>query len=417
MRDLSAIKVRESRLRKDLLELARYGEDPGGGLKRTALSEADLKARLWFKERMGEAGLRVREDAAANLIGRLVPTGGSVEGPCIATGSHIDTVPQGGKFDGALGICAGLEALRAIQESGLPLPCPLELLVFTDEEGSHFAGTFGSRAMFSLLAEGEIYRSKAPGQPSIAESLQRMGKNPGQIGQAVRPPSEFRAFLELHIEQGPVLESLGVPVGIVEGIVFLDRYLIHVSGRTGHAGTTPMHLRDDALVKAARIITAVHEAIRFAGAEVVGTIGELKVYPGAFNIIPGKVEMTLDLRSMKETMMDSVKKTIREIVHSVNNVEMETVLSKVGVTMDPEVMEAIESSCLRQGIPFHRLWSGAGHDAMTFPTQNIPAGMIFIPCFEGKSHCPDEAIRWEDAALGAQILAETMMRIAMQGQT
>ena len=412
--DLSAIRVQESRLRQDLLDLSRYGEDPAGGLRRTALSDADLQARLWFQERMRQAGLRVREDAAANLIGRLDPTAGSPDTPCVATGSHIDAVLNGGKFDGALGICAGLEALRAIQESGLPIPCPFELLVFTDEEGSHFAGTFGSRAMFNLLTEGEIYRSKGGGRPSLAQSLQRIGKDPGRIGQAVRSPSEFRSFLELHIEQGPVLDSMGIPIGIVEGIVTLDRHLIHVAGKAGHAGTTPMHLRDDALVKAARIITDVHETILSAGPDIVGTIGELKVHPGAFNIIPGNVEMTLDLRSMKEDTLAAVRDNIRKVVHRVDNARMENILSKGGVSMDPEIMKSIELSCGQRGVRFHRMGSGAGHDAMTFPNLGIPTGLIFIPCAEGKSHCPDEEIRWEDAALGTQILADTMMRIASQ---
>ena len=412
--DTTKIRVQEARLRQDLLDLARFGEDPAGGLRRTALSDADLEARLWFQGRMRQAGLRVHEDAAANLIGRLDPTPSLTDRPCVATGSHIDAVLNGGKFDGALGICAGLEALRAFQESGLPIPCPFELLVFTDEEGSHFAGTFGSRAMFNLLAEGEIYKSKGVGRPSLAESFRRIGKEPEQIGRAAHFPSEFRCFVELHIEQGPILESMGIPIGIVEGIVYLDRHLIHVAGKAGHAGTTPMHLRDDALVKAARIITTVNETIISAGPDIVGTIGELKIHPGAFNIIPGNVEMTLDLRSMKETTMATVRNEIQEIVHRVNSVRMETILSKGGVAMDPGIMQVIELSCRQQGVRFHRMGSGAGHDAMTFPTQGIPTGMIFIPCVEGKSHCPDEAIRWEEAALGAQILAETMMRIAFQ---
>jgi len=412
--DITKIRVQEARLRQDLLELARFGEDPAGGLRRTALSDADLEARQWFQGRMRQAGLQVHEDAAANLIGRLDPTIESPDTPCVATGSHIDTVLNGGKFDGALGICAGLEALRAVQESGLPVPCPFELLVFTDEEGSHFAGTFGSRAMFNLLTEGEIHKSKGVGQLSLAESFRRIGKDPEQIGRAARSASEFRCFVELHIEQGPVLESVGIRIGIVEGIVYLDRHLIHVAGKAGHAGTTPMHLRDDALVKAARIITAVNETIISAGPDIVGTIGELKVQPGAFNIIPGNVEMTLDLRSMKEAILTAVRSRIQEIVHRVDGARLETILSKGGVSMDPGIMQAIELSCRQRGVRFHRMGSGAGHDAMTFPMVGIPTGMIFIPCLEGKSHCPDEAIRWEDAALGAQILAETMMGIVFQ---
>jgi len=384
---------------------------------RMALSDADLEARRWFKRRMEEAGLRVREDAAANIIGRLDPTSSPADGACIATGSHIDAVLHGGKFDGALGLCASLEALRAIRESGLLIPRPLELLVFTDEEGGHYAGTFGSRAMFNLLDEGEIFKSKGGGRPSLAQSLEHAGKDPGQISQAFRSPSEFRAFLELHIEQGPILDSLDIPIGIVERIVSIERYLLHVGGKAGHAGTTPMNLRDDALVKAARLITALNKIFRSGGPGLVGTIGELKVHPGAFNIIPGKVEMSLDLRSMKRVPLQSVRRQIQKIAYSMGDVKIETLLSKGGVNMDPGVRKKIELSCRERGVGWKKLGSGAGHDAMTFPTQGIPTGMIFVPCIEGKSHCPEEAIRWKDAALGAQILADTLMRIAYGPET
>lgn len=409
--DISRIKVNKVRLRKDLEDLGKFGEEPDGGILRLALSDADLKAREWFKGRMRDAGLQVREDAVANIIGRLEPASGAEGGPCIATGSHTDAVLHGGKFDGAAGLCCSLEALRAIQESGIPVPCPLELMVFTDEEGGHYAGTFGSRAMFNLLVEGEIYKSRGAGRPFLAQSLERMGKDPAQSGRAVRSPSEFRAFLELHIEQGPILDSLGIPVGVVEGIVAIDRHMIEVEGKAGHAGTTPMRLRDDALVKAAGIITAVNRAVRSLGADIVGTIGEMKVHPGAFNIIPGRVEMTLDLRSMNKSLLKTARGKIREILRSTPGARLTTALSKDGARMDRKIMEFIEESCRQRGVSCKRMSSGAGHDAMTFPSQGIPTGMIFIPCKEGKSHCPEEAIRWEDAATGAQILADTIMRI------
>ena len=409
---MSEIRVREDRLRKDLLELARYGAEQDGGVMRTALSEADMEARRWFKERMSEAGLRVREDAAANIIGRLDPMADSADAPCIAMGSHIDTVPHGGRFDGTLGICGGLEAIRAIRESKVPLPCALELLVLTDEEGSHYAGTFGSRAMFNLLLEDEIHQSRSSGKPSLADDLERIGKDPALIAQAVRSPSQFRAFLELHIEQGPILESLGVPIGVVEGIVAVHRYRIHVKGMAGHAGTTPMRMRDDALVKAARVITAVNEAVTAAGPSIVGTIGELSLYPGACNIIPGEVTMSLELRSMKESVIQPMQGHIEEIVRSVSNTRLDPILSKGGVDLDPVIMDAIEISCREGGILSHRMASGAGHDAMTFPPLGVPTGMIFIPCVDGRSHCPDENVTWKDAATGAQILADTVIRVA-----
>jgi N-carbamoyl-L-amino-acid hydrolase len=409
--DLSAIRINPKRLQKDLVDLGGFGEVPGGGLVRTALSDADLGARRWFKSRMEDAGLRVREDAVANLIGRLDPSEGSPSSPCIGVGSHIDSVPNGGKFDGALGLCVGLEAVRAIRESGLPLPCPLELLVFTDEEGNHYAGTFGSRAMLDLLLEREIYCSRSEDQPSLASDLLRIGKDPARIGDAVRRVTEFRAFLEVHIEQGPILNVMNIPIGIVEGIVFLERHIIRVIGQSGHAGTTPMHLRDDALVKAARIVTEVNEALVRSGTGIVGTFGNLQVYPGAFNIISGRVDMLLDLRSMDELTLASGRDTIRKIVESEKNVQTELILSKGGVSMDADIMQAIEDSCRERGIPCTRMGSGAGHDAMSFQTRGIPTGMIFIPCEEGKSHGPEETICWEDATRSAQVLADSVFRI------
>jgi hydantoinase/carbamoylase family amidase len=268
--------------------------------------------------------------------------------------------------------------------------------------------------MFGQLHAGEEKKTRGPGMASLAQDLRRMGKDPGKIAEAQRSPSAFRAFLELHIEQGPVLEEMKIPLGIVDGVVHLGRYLIRVQGRSGHAGTTPMPLRDDALVKSAGIIAAVNEAIRSGGPESVGTIGELRVHPGVINIIPGEVEMALDLRSMKGENLTSVKKKIENIVHAVPGAGMETILTKGGAKMDPGVKTAIELSCRERGIPFHRMGSGAGHDAMTFPVASIPAGIIFIPCAGGKSHCPDEEIRFEDATLGAQVLADTIVRLAFR---
>ena len=413
--DFSAIRINPGRLEQDLGELGNFGEVAGGGIMRTALSDADLSARDWLKDRMADAGLNVREDGAANIIGRWNPEPDLADSPCIAFGSHSDAVPNGGKFDGALGICAGLEAVRAIREGGISIPCPLELLVLTDEEGSHFAGTFGSRAMLDLLAEGEINKSKGAGQPSIAESLRRAGKNPGEIDRGVRSPSEFLAFLEVHIEQGPVLESLGVPIGIVEGIVFIERYILRTSGQSGHAGTTPMRLRDDALIKAAKIILAVNEAVLAGGPDIVGTIGNVEVHPGAFNIIPGRADLLLELRSLREPVLASVRAAIQEILRTSEGSEMQPLLSKGGVRLDLKIMQTIELACRGRGVASHRLGSGAGHDSMTFQARGIPTGMIFVPCKEGKSHSPEEAIRMEDAAWGTQILTDTILRLAQEG--
>lgn len=412
MKKNSSLEIKGDRLWNDLLELASFGRKESGGVERPALSEADLAARRWFKKQMENAGLKVKEDAAGNLIGRLEAMDVSPETPCIAFGSHIDTVLGGGKFDGPLGICAGLEVMRSIKESGTRLSRPLELLVFTDEEGSHYAGTFGSRAMLGMVKEEELRKSRGEGKPTLAEDLRRLGKDPGQIKEARRRPSEFKAFLELHIEQGPVLENKNIPIGIVEGIADLHRYLIKVKGQAGHAGTTPMHLRDDALVKAAEIIIKVHQAVQAGGEDLVGTIGEMQVFPGAINIIPGEVTMSLDLRSCRREKLNALGQNIRKIISSISNSALEPILIKEGVKMDRQIKELIAEVCRQEGISFCYLWSGAGHDAMTFPLMNIPTGMIFIPCKGGKSHCPEEEISPAHAFLGTQILAETVRRLA-----
>jgi hydantoinase/carbamoylase family amidase len=267
--------------------------------------------------------------------------------------------------------------------------------------------------MLGLLMNGEIYKSKGDKQPSLADTLKSLGKDPDRLGEGVRPSSGFRAFLEVHIEQGPVLWSSGIPIGIVQGIVAIERYTIRVEGQAGHAGTTPMRLRQDALVRASRIIIEIHEALRDMDAGAVGTIGALQVYPGAFNIIPGAVDLFLDLRAMENSVLESARRRIEEIVAARENAVMNLFLAKSGVSLDPGVMKAIENSCRERSVPFRYLASGAGHDAMTFQTRGIPTGMIFIPCVEGKSHCPEEAIRIEDAVLGTQILADSILRIAL----
>jgi hydantoinase/carbamoylase family amidase len=209
---------------------------------------------------------------------------------------------------------------------------------------------------------------------------------------------------------------MNIPIGIVEGVVFLERHIIRVVGQSGHAGTTPMQVRDDALVKAARIITGIHEALVHSGTYIVGTIGNLQVFPGVFNIIPGRVDMFLDLRAMDKLTLDSGRNTIREIVASETNAQAELILSKGGISMDADIMQALEDSCRERAIPCTRMGSGAGHDAMSFQTRGIPTGMIFIPCEEGKSHGPEEAIRWEDATRSAQVLADAVMRIGFGGR-
>lgn len=402
--------IDRDRLWSDLMALGKIGFGQGRGMNRPALSGADIAAREWLIERMNQAGLDIRVDAAANVIGRL-KAGAPLSEKILLIGSHLDTVPQGGMFDGALGIAAGLECVRVIRENGIKLPWDLEIVDFSDEEAAYNAGTVGSRAMIGQLKPDEIFVSKTKGGSTFAAEMERMGKDPARIGEAVRDPKIFQWVLELHIEQGSRLESEGIEIGAVTGIVGIYRYIVTVKGEAGHAGTTPMHLRDDALVKAAPVFVMLPQWVQETNREMVGTIGQVTLEPGATNVIPGVCTFIVELRSMKASDMVSVRERLQSWAAAQRNVSVKTIYEKNSVSLSGPLLDAVIRAAESEGLSYMRMPSGAGHDAQSF-APFVPSGMIFVPCKNGKSHCPEEWIEPDQAADGCRVLLRTILELA-----
>ncbi len=398
------------RFLKDIEDLGSIGYEEGQGVTRLALSDEDVRAREWLKDRMEEAGLDVRTDGAGNVIGRL--RGSDPQGKTMVIGSHLDTVPHGGKYDGALGVLSGLECARALAEAGIELPWDLEVINFTDEEGHHFAGTFGSRAMMGTAAHEEIFGRKAEGALSLADSFERLGWDTDTIGDARRDPSEFRGYLEMHVEQGGTLEQRGISAGVVTGIVGIYRYVVEVMGHANHAGTTPMNIRKDALVAAAPVFSLLPEWARARSDEMVATIGDVTVSPGAMNIIPGHCRFTVELRSLEASDMARIRDRLDTwLDDNCPDSAMKTVYEKDGVYLDDQLMQLIHEAAAKADIEAVSMPSGAGHDAQSFAPY-VPTAMIFVPSKDGISHSPDEYTSAEDLVNGVEIMMNTLLKVA-----
>ncbi len=403
-------KINADRLWADLMAVGKMGFTPGRGASRTALSDADLHAKEWLIGRLREAGLETSVDAAYNVVGRL-PSRTAGAG-LVAVGSHLDSVPGGGQFDGVLGVLGGLECIRTIRERGIELPWDLELINFCDEEAAHNAGTVGSRAMMGSLADGEIFQRIGQGRPSFADDLSKAGRNPERIGEARRDPRAFTCYLELHIEQGARLESQGIQIGAVTAIVGIYRYLVSVEGEPAHAGTTPMALREDALVKAAPLFTLLPEWVKARDPDMVGTIGRLELQPGATNVVPGRCRFTVEVRSQKREDMVHLREVLKAHAAARRGWKVETIFEKDGTPCAEHLIQAVADAAAQEGLSCIRMPSGAGHDAQSFAAAGVPTGMIFVPCRRGVSHSPDEWIEPDQAAQGCQVLLGTLLGLA-----
>lgn len=404
------VAIDQNRLFSDLMDLGKIGFIEGEGVVRPALSDADIEARRWLEKRMIDSGLEVRIDAVFNMIGTL-KSNAKKEDRVVAIGSHLDTVPHGGMFDGALGVLAGLECARYMRENTVELPWDLEIINFSDEEAAHNAGTVGSRAMMGLLEEDEIYRSKAKGIPSFAEEMRRLGGDPERIGDAVRDPSTIMGLFELHIEQGSLLETKNIPIGVVTGIAGIYRYIVTIVGEASHAGTTPMSMRDDALVKAAPVFILLPQWVRARNKEMVGTIGQVTVEPGAINVVPGECTFIVELRSMDPKDMSEIRDLLKEWVAEKTGSSVKTIYEKDSVALSEQMMEIISRAADIEGLPYIRMASGAGHDSQSFAPY-VPTGMIFVPCRKGKSHSPDEWSDPQHVADGCRVLIRTILELA-----
>ena len=409
MNDTTKLNINARRLWSDLMELGQIGKQSGGGVTRTALSNADQQARKWLTDKMKAAGLIVNVDAAMNVIGTLEAEAPQTEKKA-AVGSHLDTVPNGGMFDGALGVLAGLECARTLKENRVKLPWDLEVISFCDEEAAHNAGTVGSRAMIGLLQDGEIHRAKTKDGPTFAQNLKRLGLDPDQIGAARRKADEFEFFLELHIEQGPRLESEGLRIGAVTAISGIYRYIVTVSGEAAHAGTTPMALRKDALVEAAPVFSLLPQWVGEQNPEMVGTIGQISLEPGASNVVPGECRFVVELRSQIAEDMLAVRERLKAYASQRKGWGVETIYEKDSVHLATPLIDHIISAAESEGFPCTRMPSGAGHDAQSL-APFVPTGMIFVPCQNGVSHSPLESIEEDNAADGCQVLLKTMLQL------
>ena len=405
------IRINLDRLIKDIEELGQIGRDPKGGISRPSFSGADLEARQWLKDRIKNAGLQVRQDGVGNIFGRLEGTGKT-----IMAGSHIDTVINGGMFDGSIGVLSALECLRRIKEEGVERTKPLEVASFTDEEGNLVGDFLGSRAFIAPPSRELLEKGKTQFGIPFVDILKNTEFNIDGIVDAHKQRPEIETFLEIHIEQGPVLETENMPIGIVEVIAGKNYWVCQFMGEASHAGTTPFELRHDALLGLAdfAIKSTQYVATHHYGSLL--TIGRVQVHPGAFTIVPGEVDFSLDFRSTSKQTLIEMEKTLSSMANDVASARglqfSSRVMDKTNPVIIPEkIMDMIKKESDRLGYEYITLPSGAGHDAQIIASVAEP-GMIFIPCEDGISHSPKEKIKWEDLDKGANLLLQMLVKLS-----
>ena len=405
------VRINIERLRKNIEELGRIGRDPRGGVSRPSFSKADLEARTWLKNKIEAAGLAFRVDGAGNIFGRL---GG--DGPVVMAGSHIDTVLYGGRYDGAAGVLAALEAVQRIREEGFRLSKPLAVAAFTDEEGNLVGDFLGSRAFIGALDRDLLEKGTTSFGLPLGEVLKNTEFSIESIlsAQADAPPLE--AFLELHIEQGPMLDDEGVPVGIVEAISGKQYRWCSFVGEAGHAGTVPLELRRDAFLGLAdfALRATQHVATHHYGSFV--TIGRVHVAPGVFSIVPGRADFSFEFRSRSAGTLAALEKELLALAEDIAQTRGLGFSSRVMDKTDPVIVPVRLTGLLTAeaealGYPHMALTSGAGHDAQILAAK-APSGMIFVPSPDGVSHAPEESLRWDDLEKGANVLLAAMIKLA-----
>ncbi len=401
-------RINGERLLRHLQALAEFGRTAEGGVSRVAYSEADREGRAYVLELMRAAGLETRIDAAGNLVGSRSERQRN-RAP-LALGSHIDSVPDGGNFDGPVGSLAAIEVVQTLVENRITTRHPLEVLVFSNEEG----GKTGSRALSGELEPRELELTTASGR-TVREGIGFLGGDPGRLESVRRRPGSLTAFLELHIEQGGLLESEGIDLGVVEGIVGIKRWEVTVEGVANHAGTTPMEQRQDALLAAARYVEAVNRVVTGRPGRQVGTVGRIQALPGAPNVIPGRVVASLELRDLEMSTIDALFEEIaagaREIGRETGtSFTFENTYVSRSAPTDERIRRAIEGAAGELGLSTRRMPSGAGHDAQSIALL-APIGMIFVPSVGGISHSPREFTRPEDVVNGANALLHTLLRL------
>jgi ureidoglycolate amidohydrolase len=413
------LEIDQQRLLSEIDTLAAFSDAEPPAVTRVVFTPADLKARAWVISRCEEAGLAVRQDAIGNIFARW--NGADPAAPAVGTGSHIDAIPNAGKYDGVVGVLGGLEAIRALQRSGFRPKNSIELLVFATEEPTRFGiGCLGSRLLSGTLSGDAAGRLTDRDGESVDEVRRRTGFS-GNLQDVKLAKDYYRGFVELHIEQGPLLERAQTSLGIVRSIAAPASLRISIEGAGGHAGGVLMPDRKDALCAAAELILAIETAARSSGAaDTVATVGVCEVFPGAVNSIPSRVGLTLDIRDTDLERRDGLMQTIERASQSISSkrhvsIQPELLNADAPAECAPEVRGALAESCRQHGFPFLEMVSRAYHDSL-FISRIAPTGMLFIPCRNGYSHRPDEYAAPEDIARGALVLAESLAKLCNSSQ-
>ncbi len=409
--------INKRRLMRDLNAIGRIGIGDRGSVTRLVFSIKELRSRQLLLHLLRQAQLKIHIDSIGNIFGRL--EGENRHLPAVLAGSHLDTVIHGGKYDGPVGVIGALEAVRTISENRIPVRAPLEVVCFVGEESSRFGfSTLGSSLVAGEVHPKELTHAVDPQGTKLADVLSSLGISARNLRQLQRDPKSLKAYLELHIEQGPVLEAKGKRIGLVTSIAAPSRFRVIFKGRADHSGTTPMDMRKDALVASAQLIEYIENVCRkyssMAKGRLVGTVGALKIEPGVINAVPGRAELSVDIRSTlrqaKQRVVRMVKDQARAIARRREiGVEVLNIREETPVPLDPRLLRLTQKICDEKGIEYEIMPSGAGHDAMQM-AKITPAAMIFVPSRRGISHNPLEWTAPDDIVLGAQLLMETLIR-------
>jgi ureidoglycolate amidohydrolase len=409
------LEINQDRLLAEIETLASFSDTEAPAVTRIVFTENDLKARAWLISHCEDAELEVRQDPIGNISARWI--GSDASAPVVGTGSHIDAIPNAGKYDGVVGVLGGLEAIRALQNSGFRPKRSIELLIFTSEEPTRFGiGCLGSRLLSGTLS-AEKARALADGNGESVDEVRRKAGLSGNMADVRLRANYYNAFVELHIEQGPLLERQQIPIGVVSRIAAPASLSVVVEGTGGHAGGVLMPDRRDALCAAAEIILATENAARATEAvDTVATVGVCEVFPGAVNSIPSRVRLGVDIRDTNLARRDEVMQSIEQAAQRIAearrvSVESQLVNADAPADCDPTVIEALSESCRELELEYLSMVSRAYHDSL-FMSRIAPAGMLFIPCREGYSHRPDEYASPEDIARGSLVLAHALAKLA-----
>jgi N-carbamoyl-L-amino-acid hydrolase len=401
------LRVNGQRIVEHLQALSEFGKNPQGGVSRVAYSEADRQGREYAMRLMREAGLEVAIDAAGNIVGSRPGSEPSLKP--VLMGSHIDSVPEGGNYDGDVGSLSAIEVAQILQEKKVTLRHPLQVIIFQNEENV----AVGSRALASGLTDKTLATVSWSGK-TIREGTAFIGGDPAKLASARREPGSITGYIELHIEQGPILEQQKLNIGVVEGIVGILHSDVTIEGFANHAGTTPMDQRHDTLLSAARFIAAVNQVVTSKPGRQVGTVGWIKAQPGAYNVIPGKTVLGLELRDLNQQTVSDMFGRLKDEATRIGALNGTTfTFSEPSLTQpaltDPALQKLIDENARRLGLTTKLMPSGAGHDAQEI-SRIGPAGMIFVPSVGGISHAPKEFSRPEDIANGANVLLQTLLQ-------